>query len=280
MRKIAIITDSNSGIEAAEAKDLGIYVLPMPFYMNDTLYYEMGRPEFFERLIAGQDVSTSQPTPLSICELWDELLETHDEILHIPMSSALSSTCESCMTLARDYDEKVQVVDNKRISVIQRQAALNALKLKLEGKSAKDIKLILETDQSEASIYLMVDTLNYLKKGGRVTPTAAAIGTVLNIKPVLQIQGGKLDAFAKVRGVKQAKKTLLDAIQKDLDTRFSNIEMKMYAVHSCKDEDALEWQREIKERFPDYDVELAGLPFSIVCHVGDGVLAIAIAKAR
>ena len=203
MGKVAVVTDSNSGITQGKAKELGIRVLPMPFFIDGELYLEditLSQEQFYERLNNDSDISTSQPSPGSVMDLWDEVLKEYDEIVYIPMSSGLSSSCETAISLSQDYEGKVWVVDNQRISVTLKQSVLEAMKLVQAGKSAEEIKAILEDEKKESSIYITVDTLKYLKKGGRVTPAAAAIGTVLNLKPVLQIQGGKLDAFAKVRG--------------------------------------------------------------------------------
>ena len=227
MGKIAIVTDSNSGITQKEGKELGISVIPMPFYINEELYFEditLTQDEFYQKLNEDEDIKTSQPAPGDVLDLWEKLLEDHDEIVHIAMSSGLSSSCATAAMLADDYDGKVQVVDNQRISVTQRQSVLDAAKLAEEGKSAKEIKDILEADKLDSGIYIMVDTLKYLKKGGRVTAAGAAIGTVLGIKPVLQIHGEKLDAFAKTRGVKQAKKKMIAAVRKELEERFQDAE--------------------------------------------------------
>ena len=203
MSKVAIVTDSNSGITQEQGKELGIFVLPMPFFIDGELYLEditLSQSEFYEKLGADSDISTSQPSPGEVMDLWDKVLEEYDELVCIPMSSGLSSTCATAITLAAEYDGRVQVVDNQRISVTQEQSVLDAMNLREEGKSAAEIKEILEKEKLQASIYITVDTLKYLKKGGRITPAAAAIGTVLNLKPVLQIQGEKLDAFSKARG--------------------------------------------------------------------------------
>ena len=224
MSKIAIVTDSNSGITQSEGKTMGITVLPMPFYINEELFWEditLTQEEFYKKLEEDADISTSQPAPGDVMDLWDGLLKEYDEIIHIPMSSGLSSSCETAISLAAEYDGKVQVVNNQRISVTQKQSVIDAMNLRDAGKSAAEIKAVLEAEKFESTIYITVDTLKYLKKGGRVTPAAAALGTVLNLKPVLQIQGEKLDAFAKVRGWKAAKKTMLKAIEDDLNGRFA-----------------------------------------------------------
>ena len=229
MAKIAIVTDSNSGITQAEGKKIGIYVLPMPFMIDEVTYYEdidLTQEQFYEKLKSGANIATSQPSPDSVTSLWDKLLQEYDEIVHIPMSSGLSGSCQSAMAFAADYDGRVQVVNNQRISVTQRQSALDALQLAAAGKDAAQIKEFLENDKFNSSIYIMLDTLYYLKKGGRITPAAAALGTLLKLKPVLQIQGEKLDAFAKVRGWKAAKKTMLNAIEKDLNERFADVKAR------------------------------------------------------
>ena len=224
MSRVAIVTDSNSGITQEEAKELGIYVVPMPFFVNGKVYFEdidLSQEQFYKLLEEDADVSTSQPSPADILDLWDDILRSHQEIVHIPMSSGLSASCQTAQGLAQEYSGKVQVVDNKRVSITMKQSVLDALTLAKSGKSAAQIREILEREALESSIYLMVDTLKYLKKGGRITPAAAMIGSMLKLKPVLQIQGDKLDAYAKVRGVKAAKKTMIDAIKKDLEGRFS-----------------------------------------------------------
>ena len=220
MSRVAIVTDSNSGITQDRGKELGIYVLPMPFFIDGKLFLEdinLTQDEFYRRLGENSDISTSQPSPGHVMDLWEEALKEYDEIVCIPMSSGLSSTCSTAMSIAAEYKGRVQVVDNQRISVTQEQSVYDAMKLRDQGKSAAEIKEVLEREKLQASIYITVDTLKYLKKGGRITPAAAAIGTVLNLKPVLQIQGEKLDAFAKVRGWKAAKKAMLNAIEKELN---------------------------------------------------------------
>ena len=285
MGKIAIVTDSNSSMTQEEGRALGVYVLPMPFYINEKLYLEgvtLSQEEFYERLKQDEPISTSQPNPGEVCALWENLLEEYDEVVHIPMSSGLSASCETAMALARDYDGRVQVVDNQRISVTQRQSVLDALSLRDMGKNAAQIKEILEAEKLESSIYITLETLKYLKKGGRITPAAAAIGTVLNLKPVLQIQGGKLDAYAKVRGKKQAKKAMLKAIQGDLDTRFAEYvkqgQMVMQIAYSGNPDEAKEWEQEVRAAFPDFEVYMAPLSLSVACHIGHGALAVACTK--
>ena len=283
MSKVAIVTDSNSGITQKRGEELGIYVLPMPFFIDGELYLEditLSQEQFHEKLGADSEISTSQPSPGDVMDLWDKLLEDYDEIVCIPMSSGLSSTCETALSLAQDYDEKVQVVNNQRISVTQEQSVYDAIKLRDEGKSAAEIRQVLEKEKMQASIYITVDTLKYLKKGGRITPAAAAIGTVLNLKPVLQIQGEKLDAFAKVRGWKVAKKTMLNAIEKDLNERFADVkeDIILGMAYTCSKEEAMEWKQEIMNRFPGYEFLEAPLSLSVSCHIGPGAMAVTCIK--
>ena len=283
MSKVAIVTDSNSGITQKRGEELGIYVLPMPFFIDGELYLEditLSQEQFYEKLGADSEISTSQPSPGDVMDLWDKLLVDYDEIVCIPMSSGLSSTCETALSLAQDYDEKVQVVNNQRISVTQEQSVYDAIKLRDEGKSAAEIRQVKKKEKMQASIYVTVDTLKYLKKGGRITPAAAAIGTVLNLKPVLQIQGEKLDAFAKVRGWKAAKKTMLNAIEKDLTDRFADVkdQMVLGMAYTCSKEEADEWKKEIQTRFPEYGLVEGPLSLSIACHIGPGAMAVTCMK--
>ena len=283
MRKTAIVTDSNSGITQSRGKELGIYVLPMPFFIDGELFLEdisLTQEQFYQRLGADSEISTSQPSPGDVMELWENLLKEYDEIVHIPMSSGLSNSCETAMSIAAEYDGRVQVVNNQRISVTQEQSVYDAMKLKSQGKSAREIREALEREKFQSSIYITVDTLKYLKKGGRVTPAAAAIGTVLNLKPVLQIQGEKLDAFAKVRGWKAAKKTMLNAIESDLSGRFADVkdDMILGMAYTCSREEAQEWKGEIQERFPGYEMLEAPLSLSVACHIGPGAMAVTCMK--
>ena len=282
MSRIAIVTDSNSGITQKEGKELGISVIPMPFYINDELYFEditLTQDEFYQKLNEDEDIKTSQPAPGDVLDLWEKLLEDHDEIVHIAMSSGLSSPCATAAMLADDYDGKVQVVDNQRISVTQRQSVADAMKLAEEGKSAKEIKDILEADKLDSGIFIMVDTLKYLKKGGRVTSAGAAIGTVLGIKPVLQIHGEKLDAFAKTRGVKQAKKKMIAAVRKELEERFPDGDFAKHAylqsAYTKDKEAALKWKEELMAEFPEMEFHQDPLSLSVACHIGAGALAVA-----
>ena len=281
MGKIAVVTDSNSGITQEKGKELGVHVIPMPFYIDGELFLEditLTQEAFYEKLASDCEISTSQPAPGEVMEFWDKLLKEYDEIVHIPMSSGLSSTCETAIMLSKDYDGKVEVVNNQRISVTQKTSVLDAVRLAKAGKSALEIKESLEAEKLESSIYITVDTLKYLKKGGRITPAAAAIGTVLNLKPVLQIQGEKLDAFAKVRGWKQAKRTMLDAMEKDLLHRFGGKKMSLLAAYTCSAEEAKSWKEELEDRFPNYTIDMDPLSLSVACHIGPGALAVACAK--
>lgn len=283
MGKVAIVTDSNSGITQEQGKELGIFVIPMPFFIDGQLYLEditLTQEQFYEKLGADSDISTSQPSPGDVMDLWDKVLDEYDELVCIPMSSGLSSTCDTARSLSMDYDGKVEVVDNQRISVTQAQSVFDAMKLRDEGKSAAEIRESLEAEKHQASIYITVDTLKYLKKGGRITPAAAAIGTVLNLKPVLQIQGEKLDAFSKVRGWKAAKKTMLNAIEKDLNERFADVkdQILLGMAYTCSTEDAQEWKQEIMDRFPGYELIEAPLSLSVACHIGPGAMAVTCMK--
>lgn len=283
MNRIAVVTDSNSGINQAAGKELGISVLPMPFYIDGALYFEditLTQEAFYEHLERDADISTSQPALGDVTALWDKLLEDHEEIVYIPMSSGLSSSCQSALMLAEEYDGRVQVVNNQRISITQRRSVLDAIKLAEQGKTAAEIRAELERRKFESSIYICLETLKYLKKGGRITPAAAAIGTVLGLKPVLQIQGEKLDAYAKVRGKKAARKTMIEALQKDLENRFAE-EWAAGAVcldiaYSGNPEEAEDWKRELETAFPGQILHMDPLSLSVACHIGHGALAAAL----
>ena len=280
--KIAVVTDSNSGITQAQAKEMGITVLPMPFMIDGETYYEditLTQEQFYQRLKDNSDISTSQPTPDSIMKLWDELLKEYDQIVHIPMSAGLSGSCATAMMLAGEdeYEGNVFVVDNHRISVTQYQSVKDAMMLADMGMDGAQIKKRLEETVADSVIFVTVDTLKYLKKGGRITPAAAALGTLLRIKPVLIILGEKLDSFAKARTMKQAKTLMMNAIQKELDERLHDSECKdchLAIAHSDNEEAALEFKKEVEERFPDADIYLAPLSLSIACHIGPGSLAL------
>lgn len=289
MSRVAIVTDSNSGISQAEAEKIGIYVVPMPFIINEETFYEdinLTREQFYERLIGNDDISTTQPSPDYVMNLWNELFDKGcDEIIHIPMSSGLSGSCSTAMMLAQEdeFEGKVYVVDNQRISVTQRQSALDAKAMADAGMSAKEIHDKLMEVKRESSIYIMVDTLKYLKKGGRVTPAAAALGTILKLKPVLQIQGEKLDAFAKARTLNQAKTMMINAIKNDIDTRFdgdvNNVWLEI--AHTENGDEALKLKEEILKVWPEYPAEkivIDHLSLSVSCHIGPGSLAVACSK--
>lgn len=282
--KVAVVTDSNSGITQAQAKEMGVYVLPMPFMIDGTEYLEdinLTQKEFYEHLSGDHDVSTSQPSPETILNLWEKLLEEYDAVVHIPMSSGLSSSCQTAKMLADDFDGKVQVADNHRISVIQRRSVQDALDMAAAGMDAEAICKKLEETGLDSTIYVTVDTLKYLKKGGRITPAAAALGTLLRLKPVLTIQGEKLDAFAKARTMKQARSMMITAITRDLEARFGDVTgEKTYidVAHTDNAEMAQELAAELRELFPETEVRVEPLSLSVACHIGPGALAIAATK--
>ena len=284
MPGIAIMTDSNCGIMPAEGEKLGIHVLPMPVIIDGRTYYEgidITLEQFHEKQISGADITTSQPSPRDVTAMWDDLLRTHDEVVFIPMSSGLSNTCQTASMLAGDekYSGRVFVVDNHRISVTQAQSVFDAQILADEGKTGHMIREILEKEALDASIYIAVDTLEYLKKGGRITAAAAAIGTVLKLKPVLTIQGDKLDSFAKTRGMKSAFNTMLDAVKRDIASRFSHLKeqqlLKVGIANTLMDPDKFEnFRKEMKENFPDMELVYLPLTMSIGTHTGPGALGI------
>lgn len=284
MKKIAVVADSNSGYTPEEAKTAGVYFIPMPFYIEGKEYYEgvnLKHDEFFEFLKNDAEVSTSQPSPDSMLTLWDELLKTYDEILYLPMSSGLSGTCQTATMLAQDYDGRVFVVDNQRISVPLKHCVQDALLMAEMGKSAKDIKDYLERTKFDSVVYITVDTLKYLKKGGRVTPAAAALGTLLKIKPVLQIRGEKLDSYAKARTMNQAKKIMIDALKKDIDELFDGnlSEVHLDIAHTQNEAAALEMKKLLEEAFPGCgEITIDPLSLSISCHIGEGALGIACSR--
>ncbi len=283
-KKIAVVTDSNSGITQSQAKEMGIYVLPMPFMINEETFIEditLTQEQFYERLAENANVITSQPSPEEVMKLWDELLKTHDEIVHIPMSSGLSGSCQSARMLSENYEGRVQVVNNQRISVTQRQSALDALVLIERGLDAAAIREFLEEDKFNSSIYIMLDTLYYLKKGGRITPAAAALGTILRLKPVLQIQGEKLDAFAKARTATQGKTIMINAIRSDMEKRFGGVsadKIWLQIAYTHDREAAEQFKTQVLEAFPGFDVHMDPLSLSIACHIGPGSLALACSK--
>lgn len=284
MSKVAIVTDSNSGITQSQAKELGIHVLPMPFFIKEQEYFEdisLTQEQFYEMLTQEAEIATSQPSPEAVTNMWDTLLQDYDEIVHIPMSSGLSGSCQTAFMLADDYEGRVWVVDNQRISVTQRQSALDAKVMADKGKTAEEISRQLVATKKESDIYIMVDTLKYLKKGGRVTPAAAAVGEILRIKPVLQIHGDKLDAFAKARNVKAAKTMMLNAIKKDIADNLgelppANSEQAPWLAmaHTDNEEEAKKWRAELEEEFPGYAIHIDPLSLSVACHIGPGALAL------
>ncbi|MBQ7781219.1 MAG: DegV family protein [Lachnospiraceae bacterium] len=287
MSRIAVITDSNSGITQAQAKELSVFVIPMPFMINEETYFEdinLTQEEFYKRLEEGADISTSQPSPEEVMNLWKEKLAEYDEIVHIPMSSGLSGSCQSAMMLAGEskFEGKVHVVNNQRISVTQRQSVLDALKMAENGMTGAEIKEALEADKFNSSIYIMLDTLYYLKKGGRITPAAAALGTLLRLKPVLQIQGEKLDAFAKARTSSQGKSIMINAIKNDINNRFGGFTEEkgiwLQMAYTGDREAAEEFKAEVMEAFPGYEIQMDPLSLSVACHIGPGALAVACCK--
>lgn len=283
MSKVAILTDSNSGITKEQGNEMGVFVVPMPFMINGEEFYEgisLTQERFYEILESKEaDVLTSQPSIDSVLNTWDELLKDYDEIVHIPMSSGLSSSFSTAKMLSEDYDN-VEVVNNQRISVTQRFSVLDAVKLAKAGYSAKEIREYLEKVKFESSIYIMLDTLKYLKKGGRITPAAAALGTILRIKPVLQIQGEKLDEFAKARTVTQAKSLMIDQMRKDIENRFGNNpdDISLAIAHTNNLAAAEAFRDEVAEVFPNHDIYIDHLSLSVSCHIGPGALALACSK--
>ena len=284
MKKIAVVADSNSGYTPEEAKAAGVHFIPMPFYIDEKEYFEgvnLSHEEFFDFLAKDADVSTSQPSPGSMLSLWDELLKSYDEIIYLPMSSGLSGTCQTATMLAQDYDGRVYVVDNQRISVPLKHCVQDALTMAEMGKSAKEIKDYLERTKFDSVVYITVDTLKYLKKGGRVTPAAAALGTLLKIKPVLQIRGEKLDSYAKARTMNQAKKLMIDALRKDIDELFDGYlsEVHLDIAHTKNDAAAQEMKTLLEEAFPGCgEITIDPLSLSISCHIGEGALGIACSR--
>ena len=266
---IAVMTDTNSGLTPEQAKELGVYLLPMPILINGKEYYEhqtITPKEFYKEMQEKADISTAQPSPADLMDLWEEILKTHDEIVHIPMSSGLSGSCETAAGFAKEFDGRVLVVDNHRISVTMRQSVLEALQMTKDGKTGTEIKEYLEKDGLESSIYIAVNTLEYMKKGGRVTAAGAAIGSVLNIKPVLQIQGGKLDAYKKVRGMKAAIKAIIDGLKQDEAVRFKDQKLLIRAAYSGDDSVGEMWQAELQKAFPEYTIEKDQTGFTICRH--------------
>lgn len=284
--KTAISTDTNSGITTAEGKKEGIFVLPMPVIVDGNSYMEeidITHEQLYEAMRNDRDISSSQPSPGSVTDMWDEIFQNgYDQIVHIPMSSELSGSCHNAMQLAKEYGSKIQVVDNHRISVTLMASVLEGKIMADQGHTALEIKESLEQNAYEASIYLTVNSLKYLKKSGRITASAAAIANVLNIKPVLTIQGGKLDAYAKVRGLKQCEKKMIEAIQQDVASRFSQIPSHMLTIATAgtleREEDAKEWASLVQAAFPENPIQYYPLSCSIACHLGIGALGIGVYK--
>jgi DegV family protein with EDD domain len=283
-KKIGIVTDSHSGISQELGEKLGVRVLPMPFYFGDECYYEskgITREEFYERLDSGIDVATSQPSPADVTALWDEALKEYDEIVHIPISSGLSGSCMMATGLASDepYEGRVFVVDNGRVSTPQHRSVLDALEMVAEGYSGAQIKQMLDASADKNVIYIGVDTLEHLKKGGRISPATATLGTMLNIKPVLKFSTGTLDAYKKCRGRAKMKAAMLEAIKNDLNTTFKEYhdrnEVYLLAASSCDEEETAAWVREIEEAFPGMEVMCDYISFGVACHVGRGGLGVA-----
>lgn len=283
--KTVIMTDSNSGITPEEAKQMGVVVVPMPFLINDEEFFEdvnLTQEQFYEKLKSGANVSTSQPNIFVIKELWEDLLKTNDEIVYIPMSAGLSNSCETAKNFAKEFEGKVQVVDNKRISVTQKQSVEDAKAMADDGRCAIEIKEALEKSALNASIYIMVPTLTYLKKGGRITPAAAAIGSLLHIKPVLRIDGAKLDKFAQVLTTAQAKKRMIDQIVKDIETKYVDLikeqRFKVYLAYTYDKDKCIEFEKEVNAALQKFGLSVEyvnPLSLSVSCHIGDGALAIA-----
>ncbi len=281
MKKIVIVTDSNSGIFQEEAEKLGCFVIPMPFIIDGEEFFEgvnLSQDQFYEIQKSGKRITTSQPNINEIVSLWKKLLKDYDEVVHIPMSSGLSQSCETAKSFAKEFDGKVQVVDNKRVSITMKQSVLDAIKMAKDGKNAKEIKEWLEETALDSSIYLVVDTLKYLKQGGRITPAAAAIGMVLNIKPVLQIQGGKLDSLSKVLNIKSAKAKMIEALKRDVEGRFAKFandgSLHISIAHTLNEENAQKFAEELKATFPKLQFDFVdSLALSIATHTGPKVLA-------
>ncbi|MGE4213723.1 MAG: DegV family protein [Anaerotignaceae bacterium] len=285
MKKVAIITDSNSGITQKVGREKGIFVMPMPFTIDGKTYFEdidLTQEQFYEKLQEGAEISTSQPAVGDVMDLWEEVLKEHDEIVHIPMSSGLSSAYQTAQMLSHDYNGRVQVVNNQRISVTQKQSVLDALHMAQNGKDAVKIKKHLEATKFDSSIYITLETLKYLKRGGRITPAAAALGELLRLKPVLQIQGEKLDALAKARTKKMARKIMLRAMKNDFEKRFNAGEngetMLLQMAYTGINEEIKDFYDEVKEIYPNHEIFIDPLSLSISCHLGPGAIAIACTK--
>lgn len=278
------MTDSNSGITEQEAQELGIFLLPMPVIIEDEIHYEgqdLTQESFYQSLTSGKNITTSQPSPGDVIAMWEKILqEGYDQVVHIPMSSGLSNSCETAISLSDEYEGKVCVVDNHRISVPMRESVLDAVEMAKEGKTAEEIRKKLEDTAYDASIYIAVDTLEFLKKGGRVTPAGAALGAVLSIKPILTIQGDKLDAFAKVRGMKKCRHKMIEAIREEMNTRFADVERSRLVIGTAgaglSREEEEQWKNKVADAFPQMAVYYNPLSVSIGCHLGPGAMGIAV----
>lgn len=287
MSDVVIMTDSNAGLTEEEGARYGVEILPMSFIINGKIYYEgrdITHESFFKKLEEDAQVSTSQPAPGEVIERWEKLLKRHDEVVYIPMASGLSKSCETAQVLAGNYGGRVQVVDGKRISVPQKLMVLDAVTLAGEGKSAVQIREALEAEALDCAIYIAVDTLKYLKRGGRITGAAAAIGTMLNIKPVLLMKGEQLDAYEKARGIKAARRIILQAIHRELEGPFKEYaqagQVSLQMAHTCMDEEqAAEWEARMREEFPDLALQIARLPLCIACHIGPNGFGVGITRS-
>lgn len=282
--RTAVMTDSNSGITEQEAQELGIFLLPMPVIIEDEIHYEgqdLTQESFYQSLTSGKNITTSQPSPGDVIAMWEKILQNgYDQVVHIPMSSGLSNSCETAISLSDEYEGRVCVVDNHRISVPMRESVLDAVEMAKEGKTAEEIRKKLEDTAYDASIYIAVDTLEFLKKGGRVTPAGAALGAVLSIKPILTIQGDKLDAFAKVRGMKKCRHKMIEAIREEMNTRFADVERSRLVIGTAgaglSREEEEQWKNEVADAFPQMAVYYNPLSVSIGCHLGPGAMGIAV----
>lgn len=282
--RTAVMTDSNSGITKIEAEEMGIFLIAMPVIIDGETHFEgqdLTQEGFYQSLINGKDISTSQPAPGFVMEMWNQILESgYDQVVYIPMSSGLSNSCETAVSLSREFDGKVCVVDNHQISIPMRESVLDAVDMAKDGKSAEEIRRKLEDSAYDSSIYIAVDTLEFLKKGGRITPAGAALGAVFNVKPILTIQGEKLDAYAKVRGMKKCRHKMIEAVKKDLNTRFQSVDRSRIVIGTAgaglSREEEEQWKNEVAEAFPQIEVYYNPLAVCIGCHVGPGAMGMGI----
>jgi DegV family protein with EDD domain len=283
MTNVAIVTDSNSGITTELGKQLGVTVVPMPVEINGTVFYEgkdLSQEQFYEYLLSGAEIATSQPAPADVLDIWDQVLKTHDELVYIPMSGGLSSSCQTAIAMAEDYGGRVQVADNRRISVTQRYSVMDALRMAEEGLSAAEIRQTLEQQRDDACIYITVDTLKYLRKGGRVSGLEAVAGTMLSIKPVMEIRGEKLDVVAKVRGMRAARKLMIQRVKADIQGRLKPLRDAGHlavsiAYSQISEQGKADWWSEVQAAFPEEKlVEGDPLTLSIACHTGPGALGV------